>query len=75
MCFASVLLYFCTPCIAYMQLLEWLSLMKEVVMCINKNLKLKVQSRSTILQAKLEFSKGEGRSGRGPLLPKTNVTF
>ena len=39
MCFASVLLQFCTPLMAYMQLLEWLSLMKEVVMC-NKNLML-----------------------------------
>ena len=41
MCFDPVLLQFCTPCIAYMQLLEWLSLMKEVVMC-NKNLMLKI---------------------------------
>ena len=37
-----------------MQLSEWLSLMKEVVMC-NKNLCLKVHSKSTVLQAKLEF--------------------
>ena len=31
---------FCTPRIAYMQLLKWFYLMKEVVMC-NKNLRLK----------------------------------
>ena len=34
------------PCIAYMQLLKWFCLMKEVVMC-NKNLRLKIHSRST----------------------------
>ena len=33
-------LSFVTPPIAYMQLLKWFSLMKEVVMC-NKNLRLK----------------------------------
>ena len=32
--------YMCTSDIAYMQLLKWFSLMKEVVMC-NKNLRLK----------------------------------
>ena len=36
----ALLLSFCTPHIAYMQLLKWFSLMKEVVMC-NKNLRLK----------------------------------
>ena len=30
----------CTPCMAYMQLLKWFSLMKEIVMC-NNNLRLK----------------------------------
>ena len=48
MCFAKVLLWFCTPRIAYMQLLKWFSWMKEVVMC-NINLKLKsTQGQQTI---------------------------
>ena len=42
--FASVLLQFCTSCIAYMQLLKWSSLMKEIVMC-NNNLRLNSKSR------------------------------
>ena len=53
-----------------MQLLEWLSLMKEVVMC-DKNL----MHKSPLKVNSFARAKGEGRSGRRPLLPKRNATF
>ena len=39
LCFSFVV-GFCARCIAYMQLLKWFSLMKEIVMC-NNNLRLR----------------------------------
>ena len=51
---AQVLLQFCTPrVVAYMQLLKWFSLIKEVVTC-NKNLRfnspLKVNNHYSLLK-------------------------
>ena len=59
-----------------MQLLEWLALMKEVVMC-NKNLMLKSPFKVNSFASKTwNFRpKVEGRSDRRPVLPKRNVTF
>ena len=55
-----------------MQLLEWLSLMKEVAMC-NKNLMLKSPLKVNSFANKTGIF--AGGSGRRPVLSKRNVTF